>query len=441
MTTSAPFDQETAVADGAAERISPRALFRMAEFRHLLWTRFPAQWGDGVFQAGLAGAVLFNPQRAADALTIAGGFAVLLLPYSLIAPFAGALLDRWDRRRVLIVANALRAIAILCCAGGVALGVNGIGLFTLALLVMAISRFAGAGLSAALPHVVPERSIVTANALATTLGAVIAVFGGGCAIGLRTLLGAGDTGSGATTAIAAVGSVTAALVALRIPRGLLGPTRVDEPADAVTAVARGLFDGARAALRCPGVRAGFVALLAHRAAFGIALLLTVLLMRFSFTDEGPFKAGLAGLGQVAVLGGAGIVLAGYLTPRLVERFGRRRAIVGSLLLAAVAQAGLGLPFLLPTVLIASFAVTSAGQVIKLCVDASVQRDIGDESRGRVFALYDTLFNVTQVLAVTVAALLAPPDGHAPALLVGAIVLYLLGAVGFVRASRRAGPAG
>ena len=61
-----------------------------------------------MFQAALGGAVLFNPERQADPLAVAAGLAVLLLPYSIVGPFAGALLDRWDRRRVLIVAN-LRA--------------------------------------------------------------------------------------------------------------------------------------------------------------------------------------------------------------------------------------------------------------------------------------------------------------------------------------------
>jgi len=50
---------------------------------------------DGLFQAGLAGAVLFNPERGADPLTIASGFTAILLPYSVVGPFAGALLDRW----------------------------------------------------------------------------------------------------------------------------------------------------------------------------------------------------------------------------------------------------------------------------------------------------------------------------------------------------------
>ena len=63
---------------------SIRHLLRRPDFRRLLGTRLLAQFGDGVFQAALAGTVLFNPQRAAEPLDIAAGFAVLLLPYSLV---------------------------------------------------------------------------------------------------------------------------------------------------------------------------------------------------------------------------------------------------------------------------------------------------------------------------------------------------------------------
>ena len=61
---------------------------------------------------------------------------------------------------------------------------------------------------------------------------------------------------------------------------------------------------------------------------------------------------------------------------------------------------------------AAFLLGAAGQVVKLCADAGVQGEVGDEVRGRVFALYDAVFNVCYVLAVGVAALLAPPTGVA-----------------------------
>jgi MFS family permease len=413
-----------------------RRLLGIPDFRRLLVSRLAAQWGDGLFQAGLAGAVLFNPERQADPAAIAAGFAVLLLPYSVVGPFAGALLDRWDRRRVLVAANLVRAMFVLFTAVAVGAGLDGVALYASALMVTGVSRFVGSGLSASLPHVVPSGNLVEANALAATLGALTAVVGAGCAVGLRGLLGAGDGGSAWTTSFAVIGSVAAALLAARFRRGVLGPDQVDEPSRTVTAVALGLVDGARAAWGAPTVRANLVALLAHRAAFGASLLITLLLMRYAFTDSGPFKAGMAGLGEVAVAGGAGILLAGLMTDRVVDVLGRRGTVSAALVFAAAAQLGLGLPMVLPAILLAAFFITLAGQVIKLCVDAAVQSDIGDEVRGRVFALYDTLFNVTQVAAVATAAAVVPMDGRSPGLIVTATVVYLLGLVGYLLMLRR-----
>ncbi|MGW4482585.1 MFS transporter [Amycolatopsis sp. NPDC004368] len=421
------------------ERIGPKLLVRDREFRRLLYTRFAAQWGDGVYRAGLAGAVLFNPERAADPLAIAEGFAVLLLPYSIVGPFAGALLDRWDRRRVLVFANLLRVVTILASAAAVGSGLGGPGLFSLALLAEGLSRFIGSGLSASLPHVVPAPSVVSANAFVTTLGSVLAVVGGGCAILLRMAFGADNLGSAETTAFAALGALVSALIARRFTRGVLGPTVVDEPPNPFVAVARGLADGARHAWRAPSVTAGFIALFAHRAAYGISLLVTVLLMRNYFTDDGVFRAGLPGLGQMAALAGAGILVAGLLTARLIRGFGRLRSILGALLVAATAQAALGLPMVLPLALLASFLITGAGQVLKLCVDSSIQLDVADEARGRVFALYDTLFNITQVLAVAIGAVFIPDNGYSPGLMVAATICYFLGGAGYLVARRRATP--
>ena len=120
---------------------------------------------------------------------------------------------------------------------------------------------------------------------------------------------------------------------------------------------------------------------------------------------------------------------------MVARIGRRKSICLALVLAATTQFALGLPMKLTTSLAATFLIIYGGQLIKLCVDAAVQRDIGDETRGRVFALYDTLFNITQVGAVALAALVVPDNGQAPELIIVATVLYLIGLAGFVVVSR------
>lgn len=415
----------------SVSRTATKRLLSMSGFRRLLASRLAAQWGDGLFQAGLAGAVLFNPERGANPAAIAAGFTVLLLPYSIVGPFAGALLDRWDRRKVLTIANLLRGAVIMLTALSVASGMAGLPLYAGALVAVGISRFANAGLSAALPHVVPERHLVAGNALATTLGAVLSVLGAGTAVGLRALLGAGNHGSAGVTAASVIGSILSAWWVSGFRPKALGPDLVDEPTETLGAVLRGLVDGGTAAMRTPSVAAGFVALFAHRAAFSVSLLVTVLLLRYSFHGIGPLKAGMPGLGEVAVAAGAGLLMAGLMTARLVRWCGRTRLVCGALVLAAATEVGLGLPMTLPAVLLAAFLISGAGQAIKLCVDSAIQRDIGDETRGRVFAVYDTMFNITQVVAVTIAAAVVPTTGRAPALVLAATSLYLLGMIFFL----------
>ncbi|MEO7193569.1 MAG: MFS transporter [Pseudonocardiaceae bacterium] len=419
-----------------------RVLLGTRGFGRLLASRFAAQWGDGVFQAGLGSAVLFNPERQAAPMAVAFGLAVLLLPYSLVGPFAGALLDRWDRRRILVVANLLRGVPIVLVALAVGLGVAGAPLYLGALLVTGLSRFVLAGMSAGLPHVAPPRQLVQANALAATVGAAMTVLGGMCAIGLRGLIGAGDTGSAWVTGTAVLGSLVAATFAVGFQRGQLGPRslaqnslgenssgELDDISEekATRAMASGLRDGLAAVSRVPSVAAGMVALVAHRVAFGIVTLVALLLYRNSFTSHGLLRAGLGGVGELLAAGAAGLLLAAVLTPLLVARFGRQRTVRGALLTAGAAIIAFGLPMIMPTMLAAAFVLATTGQMVKLSLDATVQADVADNNRGRVFALYDTVFNIAYLLAITATAPTVRPNGHSPHLLLIAAAIYLLAA--------------
>jgi MFS family permease len=418
------------VVSGAADgRLGLARLLRTRGFRRLLAVRFTTQWADGMFQAALGGAVLFNPERQADPLAVAAGLAVLLLPYSLIGPFAGALLDRWDRRRVLVGANLVRAALVVVVAAVLLSGGVGLPLYLPALAVAGVSRFVLAGLSVALPHVVPRKHLVEANTFAVTAGAAMAALGGATAIGLRELLGTGDAGSGAVTLMAIGGSLIAAVLAAGFRRGRLGPDRTDGRPSTAGSVLHGFADGARATIATPSVAASFLALAAHRLAFGISTLLSLLLFRYAFTDAGPLRAGMAGLGEAIVLAAAGLGTAALVTPWMVRRWGRPPTVRVALVVATVTQLALAALLSLPAVMVAAFVLGLTGQIVKLCTDAAVQGEVGDEVLGRVFALYDIVFNVGYVLAVAAAALLSPPNGVAPLLLATAALMYVLGLLG------------
>ncbi|MBC8091323.1 MAG: MFS transporter, partial [Pseudonocardia sp.] len=110
----------------------------------------------------------------------------------------------------------------------------------------------------------------------------------------------------------------------------------------------------------------------------------------------------------------------------VRRVGRARTVRIALVGAGVTQLGLAALLSLPAVLVAAFVIGLAGQMVKLCTDAAVQEEAGDGVLGRVFSLYEIVFNVGYVAAVSVAAFLSPPDGDAPWLLAAAAALYVLG---------------
>ncbi len=102
-----------------------RAVVRHRDFRRLFGTRLTSQAADGAFQSALASVFFFSPERQTSASSVAGAFAVLLLPYSVVGPFAGVLLDRWRRRQILVVSNLIRTGMVLTVAALTALHVVG----------------------------------------------------------------------------------------------------------------------------------------------------------------------------------------------------------------------------------------------------------------------------------------------------------------------------
>src|SRR5262245_23533676 len=137
-----------------------RLVLRSRDFRRLFGTRLLAQTSDGIFQVALASYVFFSPDRQPSAQAVA--FAALLLPYSVVGPFTGVLLDRWRRRQVLVWANVIRAAMVVGVAGLVVTDTTGVPFYASALAVLSVNRFFLAGLSAALPHVVATAELVMA---------------------------------------------------------------------------------------------------------------------------------------------------------------------------------------------------------------------------------------------------------------------------------------
>ncbi|NAZ78363.1 MFS transporter, partial [Kineococcus sp. T13] len=193
-------------------------LVRTARYRHLLGVRLSGQAADGVFQAGLASLFFFSPERQATPAGVALASAVLLLPFTVVGPWAGVLLDRRSRRSVLGVGNLLRAALALLTAAALLAGAGDVVVGVLALAVLSVNRALLAGLSAALPHVVPPQRLVLANSVTPTAGTVAAGAGAAVAVAATAAAGTGGHADVVALGVAAGGYLLSGLVALRFPR-------------------------------------------------------------------------------------------------------------------------------------------------------------------------------------------------------------------------------
>ncbi|MEU3144410.1 MULTISPECIES: MFS transporter [unclassified Streptomyces] len=400
-----------------------RVLLRFQGFRRLLAVRLLSQGADGVFQVALASYVVFSPEKQTSAAAIASAMAVLLLPYSLVGPFAGALLDRWRRRQVFLYGNLLRALMASVTAALILGQVPDWLLFASALCVTAVNRFVLAGLSAALPRVVDSERLVIANSLSPTAGTLAATAGGGLAFLVRLVVSDSDA---AVVLVGAALYLCAALASLRMAKELLGPERaLVQPrlAAALTGTARDLLAGLRH-LAAPSRREAAWALAAMslmRFCYGAMLVMLLMLCRYALTDT--TEEGLALLGLALGVSGAGFFVAAVATPWAAGRFGPGRWIMLCSAAAAVLEPALGLPFASGPLLLGAFVLGLTTQGAKIATDTIVQSSVDDAFRGRIFSLYDVLFNVAFVGAAAVAALMLPPDGRSVPLVATIAVIY------------------
>ena len=414
---------------GAAARPSVRGLLHLWQvrgLRRLVFVRVLSAFGDGAFQGALAVLVLFSPERQTDPAEIAAGFAVLLLPYSIIGPFAGALLDRWSRRRVIVWANLIRCALVAIVAVQIAAKLPSIILFVTALLIMGVGRFVGSGLSASVPHTVAQDSLVGANALTTTAGAVATAIGGGYAIGMRSMLGEASSRVAVITGSVLIFYLAAALIATRFKLMELGPDETDEPAQPLLAVLEGLTSALHHVWKRPTVGAAILVVMAVRFCFGMCTLVVLLLFQKYFTESlWIFRTGAPGIAEVLAVGAIGVFSGAVITAPVVRKLGRTRWLVILLSVTSVLVVAFGVQFTIWSTLVTTFVVGFAYQSSKVCMDSVVQADSDDAYVGRVFALYDTANNLCYVGAFILGAALVPANGAGTGavFLVGGIFLF------------------
>lgn len=405
----------------------------MANARKLLAIRVLGQSGDGLLQTALATFMLFSPERQSSPLKVAMVFMISLLPYSLIGPFVGVLIDRWPRRTILAMTNGIRVIVMASIAMLVWSHQATFWLAGLTLITLGINRFIQATLSASLVHVVDIEHLGQANALFPTLGTASATISAGFGLAIQKFVGNDDHTNAQIIVLGACFAFAASMTARTMtPRMLLGPDLIDNSLRAELRNAYvGFISGIRILNTHAHVKRALYASAIQRSAFGALTISALLFARTMWHDEAQLGAALHDFGILVACAALGAFVAAISCAALAQRVNLNLVAMFSLTIGGIAVLfGLGIHHLI-TVALSAFALSFAGQVTKIVADTTVQLHIDDAHRGRVFTFFDMMINVGIVVGVTLFAAIEPLRAT-PMLGATVIFIALMCAVALIR---------
>jgi MFS family permease len=410
-----------------------RAVLAERDFRKLFGTRLVSQTGDGIITAAVGTYVFFNASTFPSPLAGAAAFAVLYLPYSLIGPFAGVLIDRWSRRQILVWSAPVRGALVVVMAALMVADNRGVPLYVAVLVLSGVGRFLLASLSVALPHVTPANKLVVANAVSDTVGGIMSALGGIVALGINAVTGDTERGAAVTMLVGGGCYVAAGLVATIMPKDLLGPSaahrRAVRLADDISGVAADLVAGARYVLERRGPRAALGATGAFSFLFGPLFLMSILLYRNYFYPAHVTVAE-SHVGTLAVFSAVGYACAALITPPATRHLSKRAWITLMLIAAGVTAAVVGETFNQVAYLAIGFLMYLTRQSVAIASVTILQEGIEDGFRGRVFAFYDMVYNAAYALGAALFAVFMAPDGKSPGVVAVVAVGFLVAAIAY-----------
>lgn len=399
---------------GTLERI--RGALASPDFRRLFAIRLVSQSSDGLFQAALVASVVFlSPEEANTAVDFLKATLVIALPYSILGPFTGVFIDRWRRRRILLVAPWLKAaFAALVLFDPIH---QAVPFYAGALLVLSVNRFFLSTAAAVVPRLVPHEDLLVANSLATVGGTVALLMG--VFVGGRVIDAVGD--EGAVVAVAAVGWLLASWIASRIASSLRPHTRPEDPEllrHQLKRVGVEFADGARRLLRSPRAIGPITSVTLDQVGQGIVLTLSLVVFRNAFGQ------GVASFSNLIGAGGVGVLIGILTVGELEERFSKPSIVAGAFVAGGAVLIAVSFFIRDWTVLLASFSVGLTFAWKKISVDTLVQEATPDGYRGRVFSVYDVVYNLARVLAAALAIWMIPNLGRGGALAAVGIAFLL-----------------
>ena len=362
-------------------------LRKRRDFRLLWLGQIIARLGDNFYWLALV--ITVNELTSS---TLAMGFTTisLALPQLLLGLPAGGLVDRFDRRKVMIASDVLRGGLVLFCL--LVGSREQVWIFYLVgFLMSAVSVFFFPARQAVTPSLVAKEDLLGANALLET-SRTLAMLMGAAAAGFVIAY----AGAKVAFILVSMSFLLSAIFlwAMRVPQ-MVQSTRSTSLANLWAELRQGL---------------GFVR--SSRLLTGIMIVMTVVMLGIGainvlwvpFMDR-LFGIGPEGLGIADSLQGLGMLLGSIIVGNLTSRFRLTRLLSGSLALLGLAAGAIGLAPTFVAVLVLLIFVGLSLPPINAAASTLVQTVTPDELMGRVNSASGTVQSVANLLSMALAATL------------------------------------
>lgn len=340
------------------------------------------------------------------------------LPALILGPVAGVFVDRWDRRRVMIVSDVTRALLVLCLL--TVRSVEQVWVFYLiGFLNSCASQFFFPARAAVLPLIVEDREDwLPANGMMQVIQTVGLLAGpamAGFAIGLW-----GERVAFVANSIGYLSSALAVMT-MRVPRTTPGMAAGGHALGAVVA----------------DLREGLAYLFTHRSTIGVMVCLTVAMLGVGAINvvwvpylQRTFGIGAEGLGIVDGAQGAGMLVGGLLLGLVAARMRKSMLSGAGLLLIGVLFALMGYSPAFYMIVIESFLVGLALVPVQSALATIMQISVPDLKRGRVGSSMGAINTAGSLLSMAFASFFGEAIGLRNIYLVIGVFIVISGFLGF-----------
>jgi MFS family permease len=430
---AAPIPHRDSVPVSAAlEKPASRGALEHPYVRLAANTTFSAMWlgqvisslGDRVHQVALVFLVAGATGNSPLALGIV--FAAVTIPSVIVGPVAGALVDRWDRKRVLVGSDLIRGVivALIPVVSGVHISLVVILVFLLA----STSSFFRPARAAALPQVVPDEDLMTANSamwVADTASDLVGYSLGGLFVAfLGSQLALAFWVDGVSYFASA--ALVAAVAIPPVIRSMEGPA---------TSIRDELASGwqflrSETVLFATTVQAS----VAEYGLGALTALSPLLLALLPLGDMGtPTAYGIFEMAMGIGLVGGGVVIGGF-----ADRLPKGTSIVAAFAATGAVLIALGISQNLWTAVVLAAAVGICNVLFVIPSQTIFQQRTPGELLGRVISIRLAMVNAALALAMVTSGGLAQVVGVRPILVACGVLTLVAGLAGLlVRSIRRA----